>query len=227
MFRSTIIEDDIVQAEILSALLDNYNTKSSIIDSYDDACQAIESGLTSDLVFLDYDLGHETGDGIELCERIDSASDVPIVILTGHKATDVVIDFLNAGADRFLTKPYKIEDLLFHIDRLLGKGSSEQHTGNRRDLERPTLDFNSMKVVFKGQEFPMPLKELELFELLLDNEAETVFLQDINFLLNENPVNHRYADTLVTKLRNRLPKLPGDFHIRSTRGAGYQLFRKV
>lgn len=226
MISSTIIEDDAVQAEILGALLDNHNINSKIVDSYDGACRAIESGLKSDVVILDYDLGNANGDGIELCRRIHSTSDVPIVILTGHKTSDVVIDFLNAGADRFVSKPYKPEDLLGCIDSLLGRECNEGDSSTNADQLRPILNFNLMKVSYKGQEFSMSSKELELFELLLDNEGKTVFRQDINFLLNENPVNRRYADTLVTKLRSRLSKLPGDFRIRSVRGTGYQLFRK-
>lgn len=91
------------------------------------------------------------------------------------------------------------------------------------DYNRPKLDFNLMKVVYKGIEFPMPARELELLELLLDNEGNTVFCQDINYLLSNGPVNPRYADTMITKLRSRQAKLSGDFRIHSIRGIGYKL----
>jgi DNA-binding response OmpR family regulator len=223
MFSSTIIEDDSVQAELLGALLKNHDIRSEIVGSYKSACKTIDSGLKSDLVILDYDLGDSNGDGVDLCRRIEAASDIPIVVLTANDNSNVVIDFLNAGAKRFVAKPYQSSELLHCIRQLLPgqKPTTAQLFGVGYD--RPKLDFNLMKVVYKGIEFPMPAKELELFELLIDNEGKTVFRQDINFLLSDGPVNPRYADTMITKLRSRLARLPGDFRIRSIRGVGYKL----
>lgn len=223
MFSSTIIEDDAVQAELLGALLRSHNISANIVSTYGNACKAIDSGLKSDLVILDYDLGDNKGDGVDLCRRIEAETDIPIIVLTAHDNSNVVIDFLNAGAKRFVTKPYQSNELLHWIKQLLPGQKPATTPFASIDYNRPKLDFNLMQVVYKGIEFPMPAKELELFELLLDNEGSTVFRQDINYLLSDGPVNPRYADTMITKLRSRLAKLPGDFRIRSIRGVGYKL----
>lgn len=227
MHTSTIIEDDPVQAELLRALLEQHNIESNVVHDFQGACRAINDGLTSDLVILDYDLGNADGDGVELCKRIDSTSDIPVLVLTGTKNKEIAVDFLNAGARQFVSKPYNVKELISRINRLIATKSPGSDTAQGIESRPPVLDFNLMKASYRGVTISMSSKQLELFEILLSNEGETVFRDDINFLLNQNADNSRYADTLITKLRRRLAKFPGEIRIRSIRGVGYQLSRSA
>lgn len=227
MYTSTIIEDDPIQAELLRAVLEQHNIASNVVHDFQGACRAINDGLTSDLVILDYDLGNTDGDGVELCKRIDSTSDIPVLVLTGTKNKEIAVDFLNAGARQFVSKPYNVKELISRINRLIATKSRGSDTAQGIELRPPVLDFNLMKASYRGVTISMSSKQLELFEILLSNEGETVFREDINFLLNQNADNSRYADTLITKLRRRLAKFPGEIRIRSIRGVGYQLSRSA
>lgn len=227
MHTSTIIEDDPVQAELLRALLEQHDIESNVFHDFQGACSAINKGLTSDLVILDYDLGTADGDGVDLCKLIDSTSDIPVLVLTGTKNTEIAVDFLNAGARQFVSKPYNVKELISRINRLLATKAPGSDGAQGIESRPPVLDFNLMKASYRGVTISMSSKQLELFEILLSNEGETVFRDDINFLLNQNAENSRYADTLIKKLRRRLAKFPGEIRIRSIRGVGYQLSRSA
>jgi DNA-binding response OmpR family regulator len=227
MRTSTIIEDDPVQAELLKALLEQHNISADVVHDFDGACKAIKEGLTSDLVILDYDLGASNGDGVDLCKRIESTTDIPVLVLTGAKNKEIAVEFMNAGARQFVSKPYNVKELLARINKLISR-KPVLFDGSHTDVDSPpVLDFNLMKASYRGVTIAMSAKQLELFEILLSNEGKTVFRDDINFLLNQNAENSRYADTLITKLRRRLAKFPGEIRIRSIRGVGYQLSRSV
>lgn len=227
MTTATIIEDDKVQAQLLQAQLKTKSIASTIIDNFDEANESISRGLSSEIVLLDYDLGSGHGDGIDLCRMIRGNSEIPIIVLTGHHASDVVVDFLNAGASQFLYKPYLIDTLISRVEVSL----RQKHNKYKSSLsvpmaEQPVLDFNRMQVRYAGVDLSVPEMELELFELLLADESQTVYRDDINYLLGSEQLNSRYADLLVTRLRRRLAGLPGGFRIKSIRGDGYMLMRR-
>lgn len=226
MLTSTIIEDDQVQSELLRVLLESHNISSSVINDYEHACQLIDTGINSDIVLLDYDLNSDKGDGVDLCNRIDSSSDAFVLVLTGSGKPELSTDFLNAGARQFIRKPYDFQDLLARIKKLAARKSGIQHQKEEKHLGKPALDFNLGLAHFTGISISMSGKELELFELLLENEGNVVFREDINYIVGNQAGNSRYADTLVTKLRRRLTKVPDDIRVSSIRGHGYQLVRK-
>lgn len=227
MTNATIIEDDMVQAQLLQAQLKAKGIASTIIDNFDEADELIRKGLGSDIVLLDYDLGSGHGDGIDLCRMIRENSAMPVIVLTGHHASDVAVDFLNAGASQFLYKPYLIETLLARMDTSMRQTQSKLSSSlSVTRTEQPVLDFNRMQVQYAGVSLSVPEMELELFELLLANEGQTVYRDDINYLLGAEELNSRYADLLVTRLRRRLAVLPGGFRIKAIRGDGYMLLRR-
>lgn len=216
-----------MQAQLLQAQLQKYDFASEIITDFEQACSDIESGMDADVILLDYDLGSDDGDGVDLCRRIEQASDTPIVVMTGNHTARVVVEFLNAGATQFIFKPYRIDSLIERINEAMnaiGLQYARDLKGN--NAERPILDFNLKTASFYGKVVPMTEKELELFELLLADEGRTVYRDDINFLLNGDPRKTRYADVLITKLRRKLALLPGGFRVRSIRGLGYCLLRR-
>lgn len=227
MHTTTIIEDDPVQAELLKAVLEEHNIGSNVVYDFQGACKAITDGLTSDLVILDYDLGNIGGDGVELCKLIDSTSDIPVLVLTGASNKEIAVDFLNAGARQFVSKPCSVSDLVSRINKLLATRAPHSNIAPPAEMHPPKLNFNLREVSYRGVTISMPEKQLELFEILLSNEGKTVYREDINFLLSQKAENTRYADALVAKLRNRLAQLPGEIRIRSIRGDGYQLTRNT
>jgi DNA-binding response OmpR family regulator len=62
--------------------------------------------------------------GLEVCRRIRTSSNVPILMVTGSSDPETAVEILKAGADAFLSKPFGIDQLVQHVEELIGQSSS-------------------------------------------------------------------------------------------------------
>ena len=107
--RVLVVEDDIDIADVLRRSLRNegYEVRTSA-----DGAEALDvaAGFTPDLVVLD--LGLPGMDGVEVCRRLRSDGDVPILMLTARAETEDRVTGLDSGADDYLVKPFERKELL-------------------------------------------------------------------------------------------------------------------
>ena len=90
------------------------------------------------LVILDLRLGQE--DGLDLLREIRSSSDVPVIIITGHRRDDIDrVVGLELGADDYLTKPFNLRELLAHLCAVL----------RRFDIGRPATPRDAERGCFR------------------------------------------------------------------------------
>jgi two-component system KDP operon response regulator KdpE len=121
--------------------------------------------LAPDLIVLD--LGLPDIDGGEVCRRVRTTSQVPIIVLSARGGDADKIAALDQGADDYVTKPFSPEELLARIRVALRRvfDASEPETGRvqRGDL---TIDFDRHRVLRDAQEIRLTPKEFELLALL-------------------------------------------------------------
>ena len=110
--RILVIEDDQSIAEIVGILLRAEGFEVSYCADGNQALQAFQV-VNPDLVLLDLMLPGR--DGIEICRAIRESSGIPIVMLTARSDTSDVVTGLEAGADDYIVKPIKNEELLARI----------------------------------------------------------------------------------------------------------------
>src|SRR5215218_3107070 len=114
--RVLIVEDDIDIADVLRRSLRNegYEVRTSA-----DGVEALDvaAGFVPDLVVLD--LGLPGMDGVEVCGRLRSDGDVPILMPTARSETEDRVTGLDSGADDYLVKPFERKELLARIRALL------------------------------------------------------------------------------------------------------------
>src|SRR5262245_57709043 len=114
--RVLVVEDDEEIAEVLRRSLrsEGYEVRTSRAGA-----EGVEAaaGFVPDLVVLA--LGLPRLDGVEVCRRLRSDSDVPILILTARAETEDRVDGLDSGADDYLVKPFERSELLARIRALL------------------------------------------------------------------------------------------------------------
>ena len=124
-----------------------------------------------DLVLLDLMLPKL--DGMEVCQRIRAASDVPIIMLTA-KGDDIdKIMGLEYGADDYLTKPCNMLELKARIKNIFrridnAKGKASQTVVKVNDM---TVDFISRSVTIAGREVNLTAKEFDLLQLFISNRG--------------------------------------------------------
>jgi two-component system, OmpR family, response regulator MprA len=218
--RVLVVEDDTDIAGVLRRSLDKEGYDVRVAGDGEAALD--EAGVFEpDAVVLD--LGLPKLDGVEVCRRLRTEGDVPILILTARDALDARVQGLDSGADDYLVKPFEREELLARIRALLRRrpprGSASLVVGDLR-LNPATRE------AFRGErELELTAREFELLEHLMRNERIVVSRQS---LLDEVWGYHPFAETntvdvFISNLRRKL-ELGGEPRVLHTiRGAGYVL----
>lgn len=174
-----------------------------------------------DLVLLDIMLPGL--DGVEVCRRLRSAGEVPILMLTAKEAIEDRVAGLDAGADDYLVKPFAFDELLARVRALLRRAQPTQPQVYRfADLE---LDTGTRRGKRGDEVFDLTAKEYELLELFMRHPRQ-VLTRDVIFdrvwnydFGGESNIIEVYVRYLRQKTEvNDMPRL-----IHTVRGVGYVL----
>jgi two-component system response regulator MprA len=218
--RVLVVEDDVDIADVLRRSLRNegYEVKTSA-----DGAEALDvaAGFVPDLVVLD--LGLPGMDGVEVCRRLRSDGDVPILMLTARAETEDRVTGLDSGADDYLVKPFERKELLARIRALLRRrpprGSASLEVGNL------VLNPDTREVRRGEREIELTNREFELLEFLMRNERLVVSRER---LLDEvwgyDPMAATNTiDVFISNLRRKLEEGGESRLLHTKRGAGYVL----
>jgi two-component system KDP operon response regulator KdpE len=117
-----------------------------------------------DLVLLDMNMPGMGG--IETCRHIRSESEIAVIMLTVRDSEDDKIDALDAGADDYITKPYKPGELLARIRAALRRTPSTHGPTGRLRFGTTEVDFDTRQVNARGRQLHLTPKEFELLRYL-------------------------------------------------------------
>jgi two-component system response regulator RegX3 len=183
------------------------------------------------LVLLDVMLPRITG--IDVCRELRSRSQVPIIMVTARNAEIDAVVGLEVGADDYVTKPFRLRELVARVRAALRRGRGEDAGVAQPDevleIGDVRLDAARHEVAVRGERVALPLKEFELLELLLAN-AGRVLTRDV--LIDRVWGPNYYGDTKtldvhVKRLRAKVEDDPGHpARIVTVRGVGYR-YEKV
>lgn len=213
-----VVDDDQDLAEMLSIVLNGAGMEVDLVGRGDEVIEVFTAN-PPDLVLLDVMLPGL--DGIEVCRLIREISMVPIVMLTAKGDTHDVVLGLEAGADDYMVKPYKNQELIARINTRLRRNSK---VGT---LKVGDIIIDQMEHTISRNEKQIPLTRLE-FDLLvaLAKEPGRVFTREA--LLSEvwgyqHAADTRLVNVHVQRLRSKIeadaenPEL-----VQTVRGVGYK-----
>jgi two-component system response regulator MtrA len=213
-----VVDDDQDLAEMLSIVLIGAGMEVDLVARGDEVIEVFTAN-PPDLVLLDVMLPGL--DGIEVCKLIREISMVPIVMLTAKDDTHDVVLGLEAGADDYMVKPYKNQELIARIKTRL------RRTSKVGTLKIGDIVIDQMEHTISRNEKQIPLTRLE-FDLLvaLAKEPGRVFTREA--LLNEvwgyqHAADTRLVNVHVQRLRSKIeadaenPEL-----VQTVRGVGYK-----
>lgn len=177
-----------------------------------------------DLVLLDVLL--PDGNGFDLCRKIRTVSDVPIIFLTACDAEVNIVLGLDMGADDYITKPFRTRELISRINAALRRSNKKADNNKVLISKDFAFDLANMKLFKKNREIlltPTEYKLVSIFmqnsEMLLDRKTILLKLWDINGEFIDDNTLSVYVSRLREKLEE-IPEMPE--YICTVRGLGYK-----
>jgi two-component system response regulator RegX3 len=193
-----------------------------------DGAQALDmfDAVKPDLVLLDVMLPRVSG--IDVCRQIRKKSQVPFILVAAKAAEIDTVVGLEVGADDYVTKPYRLRELVARMRAVLRRAPLGRVTDDDDgvlEVGDVLLDADRHEVVIRGEPVALPLKEFELLELLLDN-AGRVLTRDtlIDRVWGADYVGDtKTLDVHVKRLRSKVEEDPSTpSRIVTIRGLGYK-----
>lgn len=189
------------------------------IELIDDSVQNID--------FAILDLTLPDGNGYDICKRIKSQADISVIFLTACDEEVNVVMGLDMGADDYITKPFRVRELISRIKSIIRRyeRSSNAGLGNRLQIKDITVDFGAGKVYKEGRELTLTALEYRLFLTLLNNRGQILSRNQLLagiWDVSGDYVNDNTLTVYIKRLREKL-ETDGDELIETVRGRGYRL----
>lgn len=223
MTRILVVEDEESFSDPLSYLLRREGYEVSVADDGPAALEEFERN-GADLVLLDLMLPGLPG--TEVCRRLRSKSNVPVIMLTAKDGEIDKVVGLELGADDYVTKPYSSRELVARVRAVLRRGSEPEQLGGSTVEAGPVrMDIERHVVTVGGEPVAMPLKEFELLEMLLRNAGRVLTrMQLIDRVWGSDYVGDtKTLDVHVKRLRGKIEPDPANpRHLVTVRGLGYK-----
>ena len=208
-----LVEDDAALRGALEELLcrEGYDVvKASNVRTARDGLDA-----TADLVILD--VGLPDGDGVELCRSWRSEGvQTPILFLTAKDEEMDVVRGLDSGGNDYVTKPFRMQELLSRIRALLRRNQRDT-TITRSGI---TLDTAKLHATRNGEVLLLTVTEYKILAKLISSRSiitRAVLLEAL-WDLDSRFVDDNTLSVHVSRLREKI----GGSHIKTIRGVGYQ-----
>jgi two-component system response regulator MtrA len=215
-----VVDDDAALAEMLTIVLRREGFDTAVVGEGTKAMSVLRE-LKPDLVLLDLMLPGMNG--IDVCKAIRAESGVPIVMLTAKGDTVDVVLGLESGADDYVVKPFKPQELVARLRTRLRR--TEADPAEQLTIGDLAIDVPGHEVSRDGT--PIPLTPLE-FDLLLAlaRKPRQVFTREV--LLEQvwgyqHAADTRLVNVHVQRLRSKIEQDPEHPEVVLTvRGVGYK-----
>lgn len=202
--RILVVEDDkIIGDGLLTALkLEGYAT--DWVEDKESATLAFE---TREYDMLLMDIGLPDGSGLDLLAEIRAKkSGVPILMLTAYDKTSYKVKGLDTGADDYLIKPFKLDELKARIRALHRRREGRSQPLLKADDIQ--LNPATKKVTFQNKDIALGPKEFTILQLLMENPGEVLSKQAIEDSMYGwgMEIESNTIEVHVSKLRKKLGK---------------------
>ncbi len=174
-----------------------------------------------DVIVLDLMLPDR--DGIEVCRNLRRRKvSTPVLMLTALSATEDKVQGLDAGADDYLAKPFKFEELVARVRALLRRGQATEGKVLRCDALE--LDLYTRRATRGDQHWDLTSREFMLLEYLMRHQNRVLSRAQIGesvWELNFDPLSN-VIDVYISSLRKKIEREGSRQLIHTVKNAGYR-----
>ncbi len=201
-YRLLIIDDDTALTELLVEYFERFGHRLATAGTAVEG-QCLLRQDDPDLLILDVML--PDADGMELCRKIRSESDIPIVMLTARGGVPDRVLGLELGADDYIPKPFEPRELVARVETQLRRS----HAAPTRRLSADgglVLETETRRVTLHGVEVVLTSTELELLRILMESRGRVLTREMLLRKLHGIDAGSydRSVDMLVSRLRKKL-----------------------
>ena len=165
-------------------------------------------------------------DGWEVCEKIRTFSDVPVIMLTARTDKLDLVKGLDAGADDYITKPFDERELSARVNALLRRFSDEEKVSEEIVYEGFKLDKETYSLEFHTSQVQLTLKEFYIIEALISHPTKTFTREQLLYAAWEYDTytDIRTVDSHMRNLRDKLKTagFPIEEFLKTVWGIGYK-----
>lgn len=218
-YKILIIDDE----EMILSMMEKCLGEEFSVYTAENAQKALELlNVIPDIILLDINMPEM--DGLELCQLIRGHISCPIIFLTARVTERDVIKGLSVGGDDYITKPFRMDELLArilaHLRREERKGTAE----NLRFDEELMIDYNSRTVFYGKEQLDFSNKEFEIIRFLSQNagmvfDRETVYEKLWGYNGEGDSI---VVKEHIRKIRNKLSVYTDKNYIETVWGVGYK-----
>jgi DNA-binding response OmpR family regulator len=172
-----------------------------------------------DIDLLVLDLGLPGMDGLDVCRRLRRVRpELPVLMLTARSDEVDFVVGLDAGADDYVAKPFRLAELLARVRALLRR--SVPDTPDALEAGGVRMDLAGRRVIIEGAEIALANKEFELLRVLLSRPGQVVSREEILREVWKDPElkNSKTLDMHMSWLRRKI----GSSRIATVRGVGFR-----
>lgn len=221
-----IIEDDNAIAELERDYLESSNFS---VDIAADGVSGLEAALNIDYSLVLIDLMLPGMDGFEICRKLRSVKDIPILIVSARKDDIDKIRAFGLGSDDYVVKPFSPSELVArvkaHILRYESLVSNESHNNEVLKVGDILIDHGARRVTVGGKEIGLTNKEFDLLYFLA-SKPNIVFTKEELFskIWGYDSMGETSTITVhINRIRDKIGDVNGDpKYIETVWGTGYR-----
>ena len=220
--RILLVEDD---GAIADGLIYSLEREGFCAVHCADACSALRALNAQAFDLLLLDVGLPDKNGYELCRHAKSRSDTPVIFLTARDDEGSVVMGLDMGADDYITKPFRLRELISRIHCVLRRTGRAAETvftlpgGVRVDTARAAVTRASETVLLTALEYRLLLTFLaHPGQVLSRTQLLSGIWDEAGSFVNDNTLT-----VYIKRLREKLETPGGPAVIETVRGLGYRL----
>ena len=189
----------------------------------DKGADAISGALGGDYSLIVLDIGLPDMDGFEVLEQIrGQGATLPIIVLTARSSVEDTVSGLEQGADDYMSKPFRFEELLARIRLRLKTANSEDPTNMVQiNVGGLHLDLRTRCATIDGEPVELSARELTMLQAFMEHPDQVLSrsqLLDMVWGYDFDPGSN-VVDVYVRYLRRKI----GSERIVTVRGMGYRL----
>ena len=219
--RIFVLEDDEAIGIGLSYTLESEKYEVTLVKTVAEAKKTVENE-EFDLYILDLTL--PDGNGYEVCSLIKSKGDLPVIFLTAYDDEINVVTGFELGADDYISKPFRVRELLARVKSVLRRYSKDSADGIIK-IGELSVNTAEARVLLRGEEVILTAMEYRLLLSFVNNRGTVLtrrkLLEEI-WDVDGDFVNDNTLTVYIKRLRDKIENDPNDpQYIKTVRGMGY------